>query len=49
VRLVYRDYVAIFADDAGPHFVERVATLAASLLKVGNVALNHGSGLQQMF
>jgi hypothetical protein len=34
VRLVYRDLVAVLAHDARPHFVKRVATLAASSLKV---------------
>jgi hypothetical protein len=46
VCLVYRDLVAVLGDDAGPYLVERVATLAASGLKVAQAAADHGSGLQ---
>jgi len=42
---VHHNQVAVLADDAGPHLVERVATLTAALFKVRQLALNHGSGL----
>ena len=37
--------VAVLADDAWQHLVERVATLVATGLKVGAVAGDHGSAL----
>jgi hypothetical protein len=34
MRLVHCDRVAVLGDDARPHFVERVATLATTSVKV---------------
>jgi hypothetical protein len=45
VRLVNRDGVAVLADDAGTHFVQRVAPLAAAGGKVFELAVDHGRGL----
>jgi hypothetical protein len=45
VRLVYRDLIAILADDARPHILQRVASLKAPDNKILLVASNHGSGL----
>jgi hypothetical protein len=40
--------VAVLRNDAGHHLGERVAALGATLLKVGAVGGDHGSGLLQM-
>jgi hypothetical protein len=39
--------VAVLADDARPHLVERVATLAAAGGEMRAVARNHGSGFSE--
>jgi hypothetical protein len=44
VSLIHRDLVAVLADDARPHLVQRVATLTAAGGEVLELAGDHGRG-----
>jgi hypothetical protein len=44
---VNRPRVAVLRDDAGQHFVQRVATLDAAGFNVQAVTYDHGSGLNE--